>query len=138
MRFTKSFILLRIFFYFNFWCLYVSAQGQYICLGPPIPEGYVIIKLTSSNCGAFLVQQYIEPVKDGIEICFGSPLPNGYVITRLNANGCGGVGRYIEKPRNGMVICRDSPIPHGYVVTRVILNGCGSAGQYIELLIGRR
>ncbi|CAF1404439.1 unnamed protein product [Rotaria magnacalcarata] len=71
-----------------------------ICLGSPLPEGYVITRLNNYGCGT--VGQYIESPRNGMEVCLESPIPNGYVVTRTNPNGCGGrIGQYIQLISSG-------------------------------------
>lgn len=103
------------------------AESRTVCLGAPVPEGWVITSTSASSLGcqpssginAFIV----STPSDGITVCSGSPIPPGYVrLSDTTTFSCGtGFGSGVNAiviglPPSGDIICVQTPRPADKVV----------------------
>ena len=66
----------------------IAAAAETICIGSPIPVGFVIIaQATNFSCSSSLNNALVIKQPGPTEtVCIGSPIPAGYVITGQTTN----------------------------------------------------
>jgi hypothetical protein len=118
-----------------------NTSDTQICLGSPIPIGFVIKGAGSSTlCGSFPTgSTYTIGVADGpgpYSSCSSSGFPAAYVITSSATTGvCDGTTYTVRLPGSGQTqICSISPIPDDYVVVgKNAFGGCSGNSYTIQL-----
>jgi hypothetical protein len=123
---------------------HTSVSGpQSICIGDPIPAGYVIVarSVYGPECGGLetplfpqlphipypsqnFVASTVKPapaIDQDLTVCAESPIPDGYVVTTEVPDfdcGLGETGKTITLASgNSVTICQDSPLPASYTIT---------------------
>ena len=120
----------------------VAVQTSTICVGQPIPLGWVSIDIDrSSFCGSFNGDNIrtianLATVTSEIEICVGQAIPTGWVSFRQSTQGCrspssfnaGLSSRTIRKVSTitdrAFDICVGQGNPPGWVITNNSRHGC--------------